>query len=233
MSDVYPDNVKIYAKLLTWTDITPDVISNINGNWGISGNTPISRLADTGVMKFKLNNSDGKYTPGNLAEWGKNTEIKLIIVYENEPYIKFYGKIDEINLVSGAADEQSAAVTVTDWLDYATKYPLTSLAVQTNKRADEAVQTILSSMPIPPKSTKLDQGENIFPIIFDNTPYKTRAYTELNKIALSELGFIYLTKFRENGEQLVFEVMGQQNRINTPLKNSIGFLSGWTIYYTK
>ena len=223
MSDVYPDNVKIYAKLSAWIDITPDVISNINGNWGIANNTPISRLADTGVMKFKLNNSDGKYTPGNLAGWNKGTEIKLVIVYENDPYIKFYGKVDEITLDSGTNSAKSASVVVTDWLDYATKYPLTSLAVQTNKRADEAIETLLSSMPITPQNTRLDQGENTFSTIFDNTPYKTKAYTELNKIALSELGYIYLTKDRDHGETLIFELAKNRTGITPLSKIPLGF----------
>ena len=210
MTVVYPTNYKIYAYLASaWVDLTPDAVKdNINGQWGILGNSPLDRLADTGALIFTLNNATGKYSPelaGALAGWKKGVPVKLVVTYDGVDYVRFRGAVDALGIQSGTRSAQRVFVTVLDWLDYAAKYPLVSPGIQVDKRADQALTTLVSTMPIQPQATDYDTGVSVFPALFDTATTKTKAYTELSKLAFSEPGYIYLKKDRAGGETLVFE----------------------------
>ena len=225
----YPDSVKIYVMLdkVNWTDISSDVIEKIEGGWGISDNAPTSRLAETGILQFTLKNIDGKYSPNTttcLTGWGKNAFIKLMVTYQNTEYIRFYGRVSELEINNNLKDYDTVRTTVTDWFDYAAKFPMTGLLsfarrnkliYQTNQRADEVVQSIIDAMPIAPLATALDEGDNIFPAVFDTLNEKTKAYSEMEKLVQSELGYIYLTKDRTYGETLVLESNQSRKGTNT------------------
>lgn len=201
--------IKLYVYLSgVWTDITADTINNYSLRWGINGASATDRLASTGSLKFSLNNKTGKYAPGNasaLAGWKKGVFAKLVITYDSVDYVRFYGQIDTLEYELDPNIGKRVYVTALDWLDYAAKYPLISPAYAANKRADEALTVIVGAMPIQPISTAYDTGDNTFPAMFDTVTTKTRAYTEFGKLALSEMGYIYLLKTKTNGEQLVFE----------------------------
>jgi len=210
MTTVYPTSYKIFAYLSgAWTDITADAIKdNISGSWGIVGNSPLDRLADTGSLTFTLNNKTGKYSPdltGALVGWKKGTPIKFIVTYGGVDYIRFRGAVDVLRIESGTSSAGRVFVTVLDWLDYAAKYPLVSPGIQADKRADQALTTMVPTMPIQPQAISYDTGVNTFPALFDTVTTKTKAYTEFSKLALSEVGYIYLRKDRAGGETLVFE----------------------------
>jgi len=188
----------------------------------MSGNSELDRLADTGVAGFIMNNSSGKYLPGlagSLAGFAKGTAIRLIFNYSGNEYKRFYGSIDDIYpYVKGypGSEGDKVSVTVTDWMDYAATHPLLTPAVGTNKRGDEMITTLLAALPIAPLNTDLDTGVNTFPLSFDAVTIKTKAYSELSKIALSELGYIYLIKDPVYGETLVFENADARNGLRTP-----------------
>lgn len=191
-----------------WTDLTPDVISDITIQWGISGTTPNDRMADTGIMNVVLNNYDGAYTAGEstaLAGWKKGAPIKLTLTYDGEPYIRFLGVVDEIQLTSNQRGYTTAAVTAVDWMNYAAEHPIVTPSLQTNLRADQALKLLLADMPVQPVSRQLDTGDNTFPSIFDLTSQRSVCYAEMAKLVESELGYIYLRKDKNTGEQLVFE----------------------------
>lgn len=230
---VYPDSVKVWANLGgVWTDISEDVNSNLQAQWGIFGNTPVDRMADTGTLTFTLNNVTGKYTPGQLgsiAGWGKGVEIKLEISFDSKDYIRFIGRVADVDVDSGTYGKRDAQVTVVDWLDYTANYPLASLTIEANRRGDYALGRIVAGLPIPPASTEYATGESIFPAIFDTTPYQAKAASEINKVVLSELGYCYLTKDRWTGETLVFEAAtsrpGYKPLSNVPIGAALsGFL---------
>jgi len=225
----YPESVKTYVMLdkVNWTDISSDVIEKIEGGWGISDNAPTDRLADTGILQFTLKNIDGKYSPNTttcLTGWGKNAFVKVVVTYDEDEYIRFYGIVSELDIDNSLKAYDTIKVTVTDWLDYAAKFPMTrissisrrnKLAYQTNQTADEVMQSIVDVMPIAPLATSFDEGDNIFPAVFDTLNEKTRAYSEFEKLVQSELGYLYLTKDRTFGETLVFENSSHRNGTNT------------------
>jgi len=223
----YPQSIKIYANLnSTWTDITSDVYApdKIAGYWGMRDNRELTRVADVGRMMFTLDNSAGLYAPNlgtALSGWGKGTQIKLVVRYRDRNHIKFFGTVDNLKITGGALGLRRVYVVVKDWMDFAAKYPLVNPGVQTDKRADEALTTIVADMPIQPLDTTYDTGIETFPTIFDAVTTKTRAQSEFNKLALSEMGYIYLRKDFDTGENLKFDSRNYRKGTDSPTSYSV------------
>ena len=191
-------------------DITGDVIKEIEGEWGINGNSPLDLLASTGTLSFILNNDGGKYLPNNstsMVGWSKGVEIKLVLIYDTLSYKRFVGTVDKITLND---NDNTVKVTVTVWMDYSAKFPITSPSRMLDTRADDTLRVILNKMPRKP-NTNFDVGQSIFPVLFDSTNFKTKAYSEFSKIANSEGGYIYLKHDKDDGEILVFENINHRN----------------------
>ena len=213
-----------------WRNITGDVITEtgIKAKWGIVGNTFFDRVASTGTLMFSLRNSTGKYSPdhaGVLTGWKKSVPIMLTFTFDGVDYIRYLGTVDSINITPGIYGERRAYVTVTDWVDNLSKYPLTLSYFQLTKTADEAITTILndiqSSTVLLLQKTTLESGENVFPTVFSQLTERTRAITEINKLINSEIGYLYVRKDHANGENLIFENAshrnGNQELSNIPL----------------
>lgn len=206
---IYPQSVKLYAYVSgAWADLTSDVVESITGYWGIRSNKELDRVADTGQMFFTLDNTAGLYAPKlgtALAGWKKGVPVKLVVRFRDRDHIRFRGVVDSMKITGGVLGLRRVYVTVKDWMDYAGKYPLVSPGIQTNKRADEALTTIVNAMPIAPQGSTFSVGDETFPTVFDLTSTKTKALTEFNKLALSEMGYIYLRKDWQTGENLRFD----------------------------
>jgi hypothetical protein len=204
-----------------WVDITSDVSqpARIVASWGIRGNGPTDYLAQTGSLTFSLKNSTGKYSPNGpaaLSGWAKGVPVKLSFVYDGETYIRFRGMVDNIGLrYTRLANENFVSVTVLDWMEYSAKYPMISPSSQADKRANQALNTIVSAMPIPPQAISFDTGLNVFPAVFDSTMIDTVAYSEFAKLTKSESGYIYARKNKADGECLTFESNNYRNGLRT------------------
>ena len=214
------DTYKIYAYLDgAWVDLTSDCVKDdIRGMWGMMGNTPLDILATTGRLYFQLNNTTLKYSPnlpGVLTGWKQGVPVILEVTYDGVPYIRFRGAIDKIDITTGLKAKR-VYVTVLDWMDYATKYPLTSQGYVAEVTGDEVLSLITPNMPIEPQTTDYAEGVSTFPVAFDSLSTKTRSYTEFSKIAFSEFGQIYLKKDKAYGETLVFESAHSRHGLRTP-----------------
>lgn len=201
----------------TWTDSTSDVAEPMRAEWGIVGNGPSDLLAKPGELRFDLKNATGKYSPGHsgmVTGWGKGVKVKQVFTFETQTYVRFYGVVNEIRPDPDTKGPRRAHVTAVDWLEFAAEHPIENPGILTNQTGDEALETILGTsvanpllraVPIAPLNTDFSTGINVFPTTFDTITTRTRAYTEMAKIALSEISPIYLKKDRVYGETLVFE----------------------------
>lgn len=221
MTRAYLSSWKVYAYLAgAWVELTADVqAGSLRGDWGLPDEAPFSRLAKTGTMRFVLGNATGKYTPGTagaLAGWGAGVPVKFVMIYDNFPYLHL-GRIprDGIKISPGTVGARKVGVTVLDWMDEAARFPLQGVDIQTNQTADQVIDTIRAAMPIQPQAVDLDAGVSIFPASFDTVTKSTMAYSELNKIALSEPGYIYIQKDHTNGETLRFENARSRNGLRS------------------
>lgn len=211
------DNIKFEVYISgAWLDITADVMINPSPRWnrGIMGNGQLDRVGSPGYLSFSLDNSEansastlGYYSPGNpsaLAGWTSGLPVRLSFVFEGETYYKFYGRIkpDGIKVYPGVKEERRVGITVHDYMSQAQNHELKLLILEENKRIDEVVPSIISSMPIAPLATDYDIGTFTFPTVFDTIRSATTATAEFQKLANSELGYIYATGDRTGGETL-------------------------------
>ena len=190
-----------------WFDITSDIVSPIKCDWGISGNSPLDRIAQAGTMSFDVNNINKNYSPGSATTYGiiKGTPIKLTLAYDGATYVRFYGLVDEVKIQSGDRGTRRATINAVDWMEIASTYPLILPQSYTNKRADQGVTLIVDAMPIQPQARDFATTNDTFGIIFDVIKSRTKALTEFAKLMLSEFGYLYLRKDKLYGETLMIE----------------------------
>lgn len=203
----------------TWTDVSDDVRINdlIRGESGMGDNKATDRVARTGRLTFSLDNSAGNsaglagyYSPGhNNARSGFATgiEVRFRVSYDGYTRTKFYGKIakDGIEPDTGIYGQRRTKITVLDYMNQLSMHELSLPQYTTNKRIDEIMPLIIGGMPIAPEATSYDTGVETFTSVFDTVREKTSAMSEINKLALSEWGFVYITHDKDNDEILRVE----------------------------
>jgi len=199
-------SVAFYAYIsAAWVEL--DTSHPYRAAWGMSDNNPTSRLADVGEFTLALNNSTGQYTvggPSALAGWKKQLPFKMEITFAGEVRKRWRGYISDIQIRPGTKDKK-AYITVVEWLDYASRHPIVNPGIQTDKRGDEVLTTVVGEVEIQPQATDFDTGVETFPAAFDTVTSKTKAYTEFAKVALSEIGMVYEIHDLTYGETIRFE----------------------------
>lgn len=201
-----------------WLDISEYVIENIDADWGILNNSPTDRIGYVGGMTLYLNNNSGIFTPNTvstLSGWDRGIEIRLVLTYENIPYVRFKGKIKRIGLPYKVDNISVVPVNVVDWFDEAINKKFYLEGVQSDVTTAEAVQAVLDAMDNPPDATDIEEGDDILDAVFTTADNKSTAYSELSKLALSEFSYIYLRKDRTYGETL--KVEKRQSRVDRDL----------------
>lgn len=205
-----------------WTDVTSDVIKPIRWSGGIMGNGPTDRVALPGEMSFELRNDAGNsagllgyYTPGHVncrSGFGTGLQVRLRITFDGRAKTFFKGRIpkDGIMPMPGLYGQRRVSVSVVDWFDNAARHEMQSPAFVENKRADEMIALILANMDVQPGATDYKTGTDTFSTGFDTVRTTTRALSEMAKVALSELGYIYLTHNLTDDE--VLRVEGRYTR---------------------
>jgi hypothetical protein len=206
MAPVYPQ-VRVYLDNdrdgVAETDISAHVVSAIEGGGGLYSAKETDRTPSPGSIRFDLENVGGVYADApNLI--GKSVSVQL--VFGDRTKQAYFGFVTNAEFDSGFIRPLHVHVTVSDWLYTSDKTRVKQLALQTFKRANEALPTLLDVTANPPARTDYDAGTQIFPNMFDGGGSKAKVFSELDKIAKSELGYLYL-KFRPDGtgEVLRFE----------------------------
>lgn len=242
MTDVFPDSVKWYyynSAGTAWVDVSAYVNHNTEyGFWGMNGNGYADRLADVGELRFTVRNCDmtggtvGYFDPADanvLTGWAINTPVKMVVAYDGVDYVRFRGKVSDIQLSEDTYNEHLADVTVVDLMDAFYKFPMTEQSIETYKRGGEIAAEIVTATGVTPLATNYAEGDYEFPAAFDSVTTTTKAATELNKVALSENGYFYSRHDKVNGETLTFEAESTRNGLRTvsklpKLKEDCGFV---------
>lgn len=200
-----------------WTDVTADVLVAPGTRWskGIISNAPAARVANTGKLTLYLDNSEsnsatqlGYYSPGNAnVRSGFSTGIRYRLTFTKEglDYIKFYGRIDDIDPQPGTLQSRRTKVIVTDYMGMATKHTLSLLSFTTSKRLDEVMPLITANGAFEPLATDYATGISTFPTVFDTTRNTTKMVSEFQKLAMSEQAYIYVKANGSTGETLTSE----------------------------
>jgi hypothetical protein len=215
---VYPE-ILIYVQdtIIGNLEITPYLIGDIDVEYGIDGNSVLDRVASTGSARFTLNDRDGLFKPEDVNFDTRFKKGARVFIYTrfmyNESYIykSFIGRIADLDYETYTDAYKNVKVTVLDWINVAANMPMISPAIQVNKRADEAINTILIASPQPPTNKTLMIGSDTFTTVFDSVRSETKALAEISKLVMSELGYFYVRHGDLNGERVVFEGRSHRN----------------------
>ncbi len=197
-----------------WESLYEDLVKHAEFSWeqGIQSLGPSSVVASPGPLNFTLKNSSGNsggtagyYSPDNSAVrdgFRLKAQIRVGYTYGGVTDYKYYGYITDIDPDPADMGPRVTVVKGYDWMGVAQKQPITGLQVQTDKRGDQAIESLMALTPITMRvPMELDTGKSTWPYIFDaERDEVTKVTSILQKIAMSEKGQIYL-----NGKTLIFE----------------------------
>jgi|TARA_R110000824_G_scaffold132891_1_gene295457 hypothetical protein len=227
----------------TLTDVTADTraaVQPINVEYGISGSGPLDRIAGTGIMTFALDNSagnshsqQGAYSPGHanaVTGWDLGAEVLLKITYDGTTYYKFSGTLIDISPEAGQYGHQSVTCKAVDWMDDAVRAKVRNVSIQSDKRADELIGTMVTSaVSKQPNATSYSTGQSTFATAFDNLQdAQTSVYQALADATISELGFLYIIGDTVQGGTLRFEdrhARPKKGAASATFNNTMGSLS--------
>lgn len=236
---------KVEAKLngTDWTDISADVIAPITCTSGIFSNSPTDRVASVGRCTFQLKNSiansaglNGYYSPGHAncrSGFGVGLIIRVTFTYDGDTTTKWYGMIapDGIAVEPHSKGTRRTSVTAYDWMNQAEVHTLYLPSYTTNKKINEIMALIVDNMPIAPLAESYSTGQDTFPSVFDTVRYNTTAMAEMQKLVMSELGFVYLTHNAVSDETLVSEDRYKRNKVTTVAADADNTMVGLTYSY--
>lgn len=197
-----------------WTALDDDVLASapIQVRYGIDGSSPLDRVAGSGSLSFGLDNSSplGRYTPGHanvLAGFDIGIGVRLRIEYSDlGVYEKWRGVIDSIDPTAGVYGPREVAVSCVDWMDEAARTKIRNIPVQINQRSDQVFRTIVENVPRQPPALEVGYGMEQYAYSLDQSQDEGfSVLTEFQKLADSELGFIYVKGSSVTGGVLTFE----------------------------
>ncbi len=207
--------------------------------YGIRGNTPNDRIADTGTLSFLLNNSQsnsahlvGYYSPLNAnvrSGFTFNAPVRWSLTSGETTVYKFVGKIDTIVPAAGVKRERVTQVQAVDWMDQAAELDLPDIPVQVDKRGDEIVSAILNALPSADQPSALDvqTSVNTYTLALDGAiaagatfgggAARPKVREVLNQLALS--GYEYGYVIGDSATGGVFRWENRHHRVinQTPL----------------
>lgn len=201
-----------------WTDITADVLlgsAPLSFFYGMTGAGPLDRVAGTGYCTFSLDNSAGNsgallgyYSPmhSNCRSgftWGIAVRVKF--VYGGVTYYKWRGKIKEIDVQPGSKRDRVTFIRAVDWMEEAAGFKVQDVDVQTNVRSDQLFSAVLAVMPKQPAATSIQTGQDTYAVALQDLGDHPYATTVFQKIAQSELGYVYIVGDQTQGGTLTFE----------------------------
>lgn len=208
--DVFPSSVRIEVKLSgggTWTEI-PDVqiSSPIDISRGMSGTTQKDRVADTGSMKFVLNNAEdnsegllGLYSPNNancLIGWRAGIPVRCVVTYNGTDYVVFVGIVEDIVPGSGKYGDRKVSVNCTDWMEEAANSKILGLDLQISQRSSKVFTVVAAGVERQPEGGyNVRPGADVFQYALDSAHEgELNAMSEFQRIAMSELGRIWVDR---------------------------------------
>ena len=207
-----------------WSDISADVLRPISIKRGIDGAGPLDLVASTGQMQLTLINSAlnsagllGYYSPDHAnARSGFDLGLRVRIKLDdgvNTPQYKFYGKVIEIIPSFGQKGERITEITVVDIMDELAIQNVSLLSVQTDKRNDQIVATLINQLPTAPLATDYGIGPDTFAFALHNDrDEKTAILSALQKAMQSGLDYLFPRGDASGGETLVYQ--SRHDRVN-------------------
>lgn len=199
-----------------WSDFSGDLdaaSAPLVLSYGIQGVGPNDHVAGPGTLTGSLKNGQdnsaatigyySRFHSSRRSGWDLGIRLRLSYAYLGTTYYKHVGWLDDVAPLPGVRRERRVQFTAVDWMGHAAAYELVGLPTVTNQRADQALTTLLAAVPVQPVSTTFGSAADVWPYVFDSG--STTALTELQRIAQSDYGMVYLKGDTTGGGRLVFE----------------------------
>ncbi len=213
-----------------WEDITTDLLPD----WGYDHfqGTPMTidlrnRVAQPGLFNFVLNNSvknsastAGYYSPGHGSVrdgFAHGAAVRVTYSYSGTDREIWVGRIYDIDPDPELKGSNITRCTAYDWMFEAGKQLVRGLAVQIDKRGDQALVSLLGIMPIGkmPQATSFDIGVETSSYIFDTElDERTKVSGVCRRIAMTEFGRVFVdggTLYFKNRHASVEETVVQHD----------------------
>ena len=185
-----------------WLDISTnvDIRKPIRWDSGIYGESPLDRVASTGILSFYLENYTlkGGFSPGHdkcYLWFDINKEIRLSLQADTDDilYHQFIGKIFKISPTEGKYGEALTLVEVHDWMHDAANYNMGNVPILANKTAGQIIEAILNNSPTEPKERSITIGRNTFAYADPSGEgYRSPIIAGIKKAAMTDLGYCFL-----------------------------------------
>lgn len=201
-----------------WVDLSNDRLARSRIRWssGIAGGGPADRVAGSGELSYELNNSAGntagllgRFSPGHsnaLAGWDFGLKTRISLERGGVRRYKWVGWIDDIRPTPGVARDRGVRVDAIDLMGMAADWKISGIATQINKRSDELFAIVRDNLPLAPESSTLGTGRSTFAYALDTSRDESLSVMgEWQRLAASELGYIFLKGDTTAGGQLVFQ----------------------------
>jgi hypothetical protein len=208
MSD-YAYTVEMQFASGTWTDVSADVFARdgITVERGIFSRGASARVAEPGSCTFTLNNSAGNsaglagyyslFHANRRTGFGYSIPVRFTLADAGGSTVQFVGRLTDIDVQPGAYGARGTRCVAHDAFFGFEHMPIVGgLAVQTNKRADQLVTTLLSGTD--PEYGVLytltaDTGDSTFAYAFDSIQDEAMTVRqELHRILMSEQGYGFM-----------------------------------------
>lgn len=204
-----------------WTDISVDTnlgASQFTLEYGIFGGGPLDRIAAVGSLSWAMSNAtsntsgglNGYYTPGHTnarSGWDIGIAIRLKIGFGGLWYYKFRGTLVDVEPDTGLFRRRAAVCRAHDWMAESLNSFIRDTAVQTDKRSDEIISTIITnSARRQPTARSFRQGQTTFAFALDNLrDEKTPLMRAIADVVYSEIGYFYVKGDNLQGGTVRFE----------------------------
>lgn len=189
-----------------FNNVAVDVLAGVNWKVGNSGRTVFDRVPDIGTASFSLKNSTansagtaGYYSPDHSAvrrDFGLDSAVRISITEGVTEHQEFEGRISRIEPTSGSFGERATRVYCEDWLAEAARDSIRGITVQTNKRDDELLTTLLALASHQPSATDFSIGDDTYTYALHDENSDTSSLMRVfQKLMMSGMGKLYIKNY--------------------------------------
>lgn len=197
-----------------WRNVTSYVISDIEIDVGMKSGRVDDRIAAIGIFRFTLNDAGNVFNV--KTDLAKGTKVRITFKWGSLSKL-FFGIIDRVTPAVGTYGSQGIQVEVNDWMAIANNQKLRSIVVQSSKRIDQVMTTLLAGVKVQPLATSISNGIEIFPLVFDLVKAgKSTLLSELFNLVMSEFGYAYITN---NGTLRIENKLNRSGNVSIPTIN--------------
>jgi hypothetical protein len=197
----------------SWTSVKPDLhaAEGVTAEHGYTGNLPDDRMASTGTLQFTLKNDIGNsghvvgyYSPGHAscrAGFDLGALFRLKLSFGGVDKYQLRSKVQTAPPSPGIYGPRTTPVTCVDYFDDLAANTMQRVPVQTGKRIDQAIATVLAGMTIAPQHTSLATGiETYSRLLFGVRDEYDATINVLQKLHQTDKSYGFLTGDGTDGE---------------------------------